>query len=276
MKRITVPDIRDHKSTSQKAGTPLVVLTAYTAPMAHLLDEHVDILLVGDSLGMVVYGMESTLSVTLEMMENHGKAVATHAKHALVVVDLPFGSYQESPQQAFANSARIIRNTGCQAVKLEGGAEMADTVCFLTERGIPVMGHVGLMPQRVHEMGGYKYQGRNAEEAAAILHDALAIEEAGAFSIVLEGVKEPVAREVSAKLSVPTIGIGASSACDGQVLVVDDMLGISASGYTPSFVKQYAQLGQAIEEAANAYATEVRSRAFPSPEYCFPFKKKAS
>lgn len=281
MKQITVPDILDHKSTSLKFGVsndpvPLVALTAYTAPIARLLDPHVDILLVGDSLGMVVYGMDSTLGVTLEMMERHGKAVADHASHALVVVDLPFGSYQESPAQAFASGARLMNHSGCHAVKLEGGVEMADTVRFLTQRGVPVMGHVGLMPQRVHAMGGYKYQGRNAQEAAAILHDALAIEEAGAFAIVLEGVKESVAREITSKLRVPTIGIGASPACDGQVLVVDDMLGLSGSGYTPSFVKQYAQVAQSVEQAVAAYAGEVRSRSFPTPEYCFPFKKKAS
>jgi 3-methyl-2-oxobutanoate hydroxymethyltransferase len=268
MKRMTVPDI-----LARKASTPLVALTAYTAPMARILDNHVDILLVGDSLGMVVYGMESTLGVTLDMMENHGRAVASQAKHALVVVDLPFGSYQESTAQAFASSARVMNHTGCQAVKLEGGKEMADTIRFLTERGVPVMGHVGLMPQRVHAMGGYKYQGRSDEDAQAILEDALAVEAAGAFAIVLEGVKESLARDITTKLRIPTIGIGASPACDGQVLVIDDMLGMG--GYIPSFVKNYAHIGQMIEQAAKTYGEEVRNRTFPSPEYCFPFKKKA-
>lgn len=273
MKKLTVPMIKMHKT--QPDAVPLVMLTAYTAPMAKLLDPHVDILLVGDSLGMVVYGMPNTLGVTLDMMQRHGKAVADYAQHALVVVDLPFGSYQQSPQQAFANSAELMAASHCAAVKLEGGVEMAQTVAFLVERGIPVMGHVGLMPQRVHTMGGYKYQGRNDEEAQGILKDALAIEKAGAFAIVLEGVKEDVARTIAKRLHIPTIGIGASSACDGQVLVVDDMLGISASGYVPGFVKQYTKLGDAIEHAVQQYAKEVQSRKFPSEDYCFPFTKKS-
>ncbi len=268
MKRLTVPDI-----LARKGSTPLVVLTAYTAPMARILDPLVDIMLVGDSLGMVVYGMDSTLGVTLEMMKLHGRAVAAQAKHAFVVVDLPFGTYQESHAQAFASSAEIINNTGAQALKLEGGVEMASTVRFLVERGIPVVGHVGLMPQRVHAMGGYKYQGRSDEEAQAIINDALAIEEAGAFAIVLEGIKESVAQEITKRLRIPTIGIGASPTCDGQVLVIDDMLGMG--GYIPSFVKHYAHIGQVIEQAVKTYSEEVHNRTFPSAEYCFPFKKKA-
>jgi 3-methyl-2-oxobutanoate hydroxymethyltransferase len=270
MKRITVPEI-----LARKRATPIVVLTCYTAPMARILDSHVDILLVGDSLGMVVYGMDSTLGVTLDMMIVHGRAVAKEAKHALVVIDLPFGSYQESHEQAFAACARVMNETGAHAVKLEGGVEMQSTIRFLVERGIPVMGHVGLMPQRVHSMGGYKYQGRNEDEANAILQDALAVQEAGAFSMVIEGVKEDVARNITSQLRVPSIGIGASPACDGQVLVVDDMLGLSGSGYTPSFVKHYAHLSQIIEQAVKTYGEEVRNRTFPSAEYCFPFKKKS-
>jgi 3-methyl-2-oxobutanoate hydroxymethyltransferase len=264
-KRITVPDIK-------KGGTPIVVLTCYTAPMARLLDPYVDILLVGDSLGMVVYGMESTLGVTLDIMINHGRAVASHAEKALVVVDMPFGSYQASKEQAFTACARVMAETGCHAVKLEGGQELAETIEFLTQRGIPVMGHVGLMPQRVHALGGYKYQGRNQFEAAGIEADALAVQEAGAFCMVIEGVKEDAARHVTAQLRVPTIGIGASPACDGQVLVTEDMLGLSG-GYVPSFVKQYAKLSESVEKAVKAYADEVRNGKFPTAEYCFTGKK---
>lgn len=266
-KRVSVPDIR-----ARKSGVPIVMLTAYTAPMARILDPHVDILLVGDSLGMVVYGMESTLSVTLEMMINHGKAVVKGSGRAMVIVDMPFASYQASHEQAFNACARVMAETGAQGVKLEGGAEMASTIRFLTERGIPVMGHVGLMPQRVHALGGYRYQGRDDESAAHIVEDAQAVEQAGAFSMVIEGVKEPVAREVTAKVGIPTIGIGASPACDGQVLVTEDMLGLS--GHAPSFVKPYAELSGAVEKAVKHYGEEVRSRAFPSAEYCFTGKKK--
>ena len=266
-KRFNIIDI-----SARKNGVPLVVLTAYTAPMATILDNHADILLVGDSLGMVVYGMENTLPVTLDIMIAHGKAVASHAKKAFVVVDMPFGSYQASPQVAFEASARVMAETGAQAVKLEGGKEMAETIRFLTERGVPVMGHVGLMPQRVHAMGGYRYQGKSEEEAALILDDARAVEQAGAFSIVIEGVREAVARHVTAQLHVPTIGIGASPACDGQVLVIDDMLGLG-TGYVPGFVKRYAQLAEAVEQAVKTYAEEVRNRTFPSQEYCYPAKK---
>ena len=266
-KRLTTLDIAGRKN-----GTPLVVLTAYTAPMAAILDAHVDILLVGDSLGMVVYGFDSTLPVTLDMMINHGAAVARGSKKALVVVDMPFGSYQASPPQAFAACARVMAETGAQGVKLEGGAEMADTIGFLVERGIPVMGHVGLMPQRVHALGGYRYQGRDADDAAHILADAQSVEQAGAFAMVIEGVKEEVARHVTGQLRVPTIGIGASPACDGQVLVIDDMLGLGG-GYIPGFVKRYAHLADAIEQAIKTYGEEVRNRTFPSAEFCYPLKK---
>ena len=248
-----------------------MALTCYTAPMARLLDPHVDILLVGDSLGMVLYGMENTLPVSLDMMINHGKAVVQHSEQALVIIDMPFGSYQASKEEAFDSCARVMAETGAQGVKLEGGREMADTIRFLTERGIPVMGHVGLMPQRVTTPDGYKYQGRTDAEAAAILEDAKAVAEAGAFAMVIEAVKEDVARHVTSQVKIPTIGIGASPACDGQVLVTEDMLGLS--GHAPSFVKHYAQLADAIEQAAKAYAGEVKSRTFPSAEFCFPKKK---
>jgi len=266
IKRLTAIDI-----TGRKNGAKLVVITCYTSTMAKLLDGQVDILLVGDSLGMVVYGMDSTLAVTLDMMILHGRAVVASSQGAFVVVDMPFASYQASKEDAFRAAARIMAETGAQAVKLEGGAEMAETIRFLVQRGIPVMGHVGLMPQYFNALGGYRYQGRNETEATIIREDAKAVAEAGAFAMVLEGVKETVAREVTADVDVPTIGIGASPACDGQVLVLDDMLGLS--GQVPSFVKHYGQLGDAVREAVGQYADEVRSGAFPSAPYCYPFKK---
>jgi len=266
VKRLTVPDI-----TLRKGGAPIAVLTCYTAPMARILDGHVDILLVGDSLGMVLYGMESTLPVTLDMMIAHGRAVVNASARALVVVDMPFGSYQAGKEDAFKACACVMAETGAHAVKCEGGREMAETIRFVVERGIPVMGHIGLMPMRVHALGGYKYQGRNEIEAATILQDALAVQEAGAFAVVIEGVKEEVVRSITSQVKVPTIGIGASPACDGQVLVTDDMLGLS--GHAPSFVKHYAHLSEAIEQAVKTYVEEVKNRTFPSAEYCFPFKK---
>ncbi len=262
-RRMTVP-----KMAARKGGEPLVCLTAYTAPMARLLDAHVDMLLVGDSLGMVVYGFDSTLPVTLEMMIAHGAAVMRGSEQACVVVDLPFGAYQESPQQAFRAAARVLAETGCAAVKLEGGAEMAETIQFLTQRGIPVMGHVGLTPQSVHALGGYRARGRSAQEADAILADAHAVATAGAFAIVLEGVLEPLARRVTEEVPVPIIGIGASPACDGQVLVSDDMLGLFGA-FVPRFVKHYAELGQAVAAAAADYAGDVRARRFPATEHTF-------
>jgi 3-methyl-2-oxobutanoate hydroxymethyltransferase len=251
-----------------KGGTPIVGLTAYTAPIARLLDPHADFLLVGDSLGMVVYGFGSTLPVTLEMMIAHGAAVMRASATALVVVDLPFGGYQESPEQAFRNAARIMAETGSAAVKLEGGEEMADTVRFLTRRGVPVMGHVGLMPQSVNTAGGFRVQGRGARQADRVMTDAVAIAEAGAFAIVIEGTVEPVARAITEAAPVPTIGIGASPACDGQILVIDDVLGIFTE-FTPRFVKRYAELAPLISAAAEAYAGDVRARRFPGPEHCF-------
>jgi 3-methyl-2-oxobutanoate hydroxymethyltransferase len=264
---VTVPEI-----ATRKGGTPIVCLTAYTTPMARLLDPHVDVLLVGDSLGMVVYGMETTLPVTLDMMINHGAAVVRGADHACVTVDLPFGSYQESPDAAYRACARVLAETGCDAVKLEGGAEMAETIRFLTERSVPVMGHVGLKPQSVRAMGGYTVQGRGEDGAQRVLDDAKAVAEAGAFCIVVEGTMEPVARALTAAVDVPTIGIGASVACDGQVLVTEDILGLFTD-FTPRFVKRYADIGAEIEAAARAYAEDVRTRAFPSDEHCFGSKR---
>jgi 3-methyl-2-oxobutanoate hydroxymethyltransferase len=266
-RRQTAPGI-----AARKGGDPVVVLTAYTASMAGLLDSHVDVLLVGDSLGMVVYGFDSTLPVTLDHMIAHGGAVVRGSRRACVIVDMPFASYQESPQQAFHNAARVMAQTGCQGVKLEGGQEMADTVAFLVARGIPVMGHVGLTPQSVNTLGGYRAVGRADQAAERIAADARAIADAGAFSIVIEGTVEPLARRITAEVSVPTIGIGASAACDGQVLVVDDMLGLFTE-FTPKFVKRYAELGQAVGVAAAAYADDVKARRFPGPENCFGVKK---
>jgi 3-methyl-2-oxobutanoate hydroxymethyltransferase len=251
-----------------KGSTPIVGLTAYTAPIAGLLDPHVDFLLVGDSLGMVIYGFDTTLPVSVDMMIAHGGAVMRGSKAALIVVDLPFGGYQESREQAFRNAARIMAETGCAAVKLEGGEEMADTVQFLTRRGIPVMGHVGLMPQSVNAAGGFRVQGRGEQQSAAVAADAAAVAAAGAFAIVIEGTIEPVARAITAAVPVPTIGIGASPACDGQILVTDDVLGVFTD-FTPRFVKRYAELAPLIAAAAEAYAADVRARRFPGPEHCF-------
>lgn len=265
--RVSVPALR-----ARKGGAPIVCLTAHSAPMAALLDPHVDLLLVGDSLGMVVYGFDSTLPVTLDMMIAHGAAVVRGARRACVVVDLPFASYQESPRIAYRNAARVLAETGAQAVKLEGGVEMAETVAFLTSRGVPVMGHVGLVPQSVNTLGGYRAVGREEEAAERILADARAIAAAGAFSLVVEGTMESLARQITEDVPVPTIGIGASPACDGQVLVTDDLLGLFGA-FQPKFVKRYAQLGAAVTEAAAAYAADVAERRFPGPEHCFGMKK---
>ncbi|HMA52423.1 MAG TPA: 3-methyl-2-oxobutanoate hydroxymethyltransferase [Magnetospirillaceae bacterium] len=267
-------EIKTRRRTSRdirlmKGGTPIVVLTAYTAPMARQLDAHVDVLLVGDSLGMVLYGMDSTLPVTVEMMIAHGQAVMRGSKQACVIIDLPFGSYQESPAQAFRTCAKVMAETGAGGVKLEGGAEMAETIRYLVDRGVPVMGHVGLKPQSVNTLGGFRAQGRNEEEAAQVMKDAKAVAEAGAFSVVIEGTIEPVARAVSAAIAIPTIGIGASPDCDGQVLVTEDILGL-AGDISPKFVKRYADLAGAIDQAAKTYAEEVRARVFPGPEQCYP------
>ena len=260
-KRMTAPAIRARK-VDGKTEQPIVALTAYTMRMAQLLDEHCDLLLVGDSLGQVIYGLPSTIPVTLEMMINHGAAVVRGSWHALVAVDMPFGSYERSTDQAFASCSRVMKETGCAAVKLEGGEAMAPTIRFLSERGIPVVGHVGLTPQAVNTLGGYGARGRGDAEAKKILGDARAVAEAGAFCIVVEGVMEELATRIAREIPLPIIGIGASADCDGQILVTDDMLGLFER--TPRFVKRYDNLAEQIGKAAKLYAEEVRSRTFPS------------
>jgi 3-methyl-2-oxobutanoate hydroxymethyltransferase len=253
---------------ARKGGAPLVVLTAYTTPVARLVDPHCDIALVGDSLGMVLHGLPSTIGVTMEMMILHGRAVTRGLGRAMAVIDMPFGSYEEGPQHAFRNAARLMAETGAPAVKLEGGRHMADTIAYLTARGVPVMAHVGLTPQSVNTLGGYKVVGR-AAEADKVMADARAVEAAGAFSVVLEKVPEGLAGRITEALRIPTIGIGAGAACDGQVLVVDDMLGLFTD-FRPKFVKRYAELGATASEAIAAYAADVRARRFPGPEHAFP------
>lgn len=260
---ILPPDIK-----ARKGGTPLVVLTAYTSPVARLVDPHCDIALVGDSVGMVLHGLPSTLGVTMEMMILHGRAVVRGLRRAMPVIDMPFGSYETSPQRAFENAARIMRETGAPAVKLEGGRAMAETIAFLTARGIPVMAHIGLTPQAVNVLGGYKVVGRGAQEAENLLNDAHVCAQAGAFAIVLEKVPHQLAAKITAELPIPTIGIGAGVNCDGQVLVVDDMLGLFTD-FRPKFVKRYAELGEMAHSAIAAYAGEVRARVFPGPEHSF-------
>jgi len=254
--RLTAPQLR-----ARKGGDPIVALTAYTARMAELLDRYCDLLLVGDSLGQVIYGLPSTVPVTLEIMIAHGAAAVRGSSHALVAVDMPFGSYEAGPQAAFEACARVLKETGCAAVKLEGGAAQAPSVRFLVERGIPVIGHVGLTPQAVNVLGGYGARGKTEVERKKILEDARAVSEAGAFLLVVEGVMEPLAAEITREVACPTIGIGASPACDGQILVVDDMLGMFAR--TPKFVRRFDDLGDRIGEAAAAYAAAVRERSFP-------------
>jgi len=265
-KKVTVPEIR-----GRKGGEPIVCLTAYTSLTAVLLDEHVDLMLVGDSLGMVLYGMDSTLGVTLDMMIAHGQAVMRGARKACVIVDLPFGTYQESPEAAFRSAARVMKEVGCAGVKLEGGVEMAETIRFLVDRGIPVFGHIGLLPQSVNTAGGFRSLGREDKEAVEIVEDAKAVAEAGAFAVVIEGTVEPLAREITETIPIPTIGIGASPACDGQILVTEDLTGLF-SGFKPRFVKRYAELGEGIENAVQAYAEDVRARRFPGLEHCFGVK----
>jgi len=264
-KRIGVPDIR-----ARKGGEPLVCLTAYDAPMAALLDAHCDVLLVGDSLGMAVHGMDTTIGVTLDMMILHGKAVMRAAKQALVVIDLPFGSYEASPEQAFASASRALAETGAQAVKIESGTYAGETVRFLTERGIPVMGHVGLRPQAALNDGGFRAKGRSQAERDRALAEAKAADEAGAFAIVIEGVAEDLAREITAAVKAPTIGIGASAACDGQILVTPDMLGLF--DWAPKFVKRYASLREEVDAAVGQYAEDVRARRFPEAAQTYDFK----
>jgi 3-methyl-2-oxobutanoate hydroxymethyltransferase len=265
-KRMTAPSIRSRKTGGQ-TERPVVMLTAYTMRMAQLLDPHCDMLLVGDSLGQVIYGLPSTIPVTMDMMCAHGAAVVRGSWHALVAVDMPFGSYEASPAQAFESAARIMKETGCAAVKLEGGEAMAPTIEFLTHRGIPVIGHVGLTPQAVNVLGGYGARGREQHEAEKILADAKAVDNAGAFCIVVEGVVEDIATRITREVAAPVIGIGASAECDGQVLVIDDMLGMFER--TPRFVKRYDDLAARIGAAAAAYAEEVRSRSFPTAEQTY-------
>jgi len=258
VRRAAAPDI-----AARKGKTPIVCLTAYTAPVAEILDEHCDLLLVGDSVGMVVHGLPNTVGVTLEMMILHGQAVMRGSKTAMVVVDMPFGSYEASPEVAYANAARIMKETGAQAVKVEAGELIAGTIEYMVKRGIPVMGHVGLRPQSVLVEGGFKAKGKAGEERRRILEDARANAEAGAFAVVVEGVAEGLAREITEAISAPTIGIGASAGCDGQVLVTDDMLGLFE--WTPKFVRRYADLKGEISRAAAGYAEDVRARRFPGP-----------
>ncbi len=269
VRRLTAPDI-----TKRKGGEAIVSLTAYHAHTARIIDSYVDFLLVGDSLGMVMHGYESTVPVPLELMIMHGSAVVRGSSRALVIVDMPFGSYEESPQQAFRNAARVMKETGCGAIKIEGGVQMAETVDYLSDRGIPVMAHIGLTPQAVNVMGGFKTQGRDKSEWKRLEADAKAVSDAGAFAVVLEGMAELLAARITRQIPIPTIGIGASVECDGQILVLEDMLGLSP--HVPKFVKIYGQLGAAIEVAVRNYAEEVRSRAFPAPENTYEMKQKTA
>ena len=262
-KRVTAPDI-----AKRKGGAPIVALTAYHAHTARIIDPYVDMLLVGDSLGMVMHGYETTVPVPLELMIMHAQAVVRGSSRALVVVDMPFGSYEESPTVAFRNAARVLKETGCGAIKIEGGAHMAETIRYLSDRGIPVMSHIGMTPQAVNMIGSFKPRGRLRSEWAAFEEDARAVAEAGAFAVVLEALAELLAARITKQVSIPTIGIGASAECDGQILVLEDMLGLSPR--VPKFVKEYAQIGEAIETAVKTYANEVRSRIFPSDAYTYP------
>jgi 3-methyl-2-oxobutanoate hydroxymethyltransferase len=262
MKRLTVPRIRQ-----RKGGEPIVMLTAYTVRMAQLLDPHCDMLLVGDSLAQVIYGLPHTVGVTMDMMALHGAAVVRGSYHAAVIVDMPFGSYEGSPEQAFNNAARLLKETGAAAVKVEGGKVLAPTIEFLTQRGIPVMGHVGLTPQAVNILGGYGVRGKSEAEAHSIVEDAVAVAQAGAFSIVIEGVLESIAIEITNKVACPTIGIGASAQCDGQVLVTDDMLGMFER--VPKFVKRYQDMAGVVSGAVQDYAGEVRARSFPTADQIY-------
>jgi 3-methyl-2-oxobutanoate hydroxymethyltransferase len=271
--RLTTRDLTMRKLGVNGARDPQVWLTAYSAPTARAMDPHVDCILVGDSLGMTVYGMDSTLTVTLDMMIAHGRAVVRASSRACVVVDMPFASYQASPADAYRAAARVLAETGCAGVKLEGGTEMAETISFLIDRGIPVVGHVGLTPQSVNRFGGYRAQGRTAAEAKKITNDAKAISDAGVFALVIEKTLEPLARAITKAVPVPTIGIGASPACDGQVLVVDDVTGVFDQ-FRPKFVKRYAETGRDVSKAVAAYAADVRARRFPTMDHCFPAAAK--
>jgi len=265
IKRLTAPDIR-----SRKGGDPIVCLTSYHAHTARLLDRHCDLILVGDSLGMVMHGLETTVPVTLDMMILQGLAVMRGSRRALVVVDMPFGSYEASREQAFMSAARVMKETGCGAVKLEGGRRMAETIAFLVERGVPVMGHIGLTPQSINTIGSFRAQGREEAHWGPIEDDARAVSEAGAFSVVIEAVAEPLARRITGAIPIPTIGIGGSVACDGQILVLEDMLGLSPR--VPKFVRRYGDLGPSIESAVASYAADVRARTFPGPEHVYSMR----
>jgi 3-methyl-2-oxobutanoate hydroxymethyltransferase len=267
VKRLTAPDI-----LARKGGDPIVCLTSYHAHTARLVDKYCDVILVGDSLGMVMHGMETTVPVTLDMMILQGHAVMRGSQRALVVVDMPFASYEASKEQAFMNAARVLKETGCGAIKLEGGKRMADTIAFLAERGVPVMAHVGLTPQSINTIGSFRAQGRDETDWPRIEDDALAVAAAGAFALVIEAVAEPLAKKITGSVAIPTIGIGASPACDGQILVLEDMLGLSPR--VPKFVKRYGDLGPGIEKAISGYATDVRARRFPAAEHTYPMKKK--
>jgi 3-methyl-2-oxobutanoate hydroxymethyltransferase len=267
VRRVTAPDIQ-----ARKNGEPIVALTSYHAHTAGLLDKYVDVILVGDSLGMVMHGLETTVPVTLDMMILQGRAVMRGSKQALVVVDMPFGSYEESPQQAFRNAARVLKETHCGAIKLEGGALMAETIRFLTERGVPVMAHIGMTPQSINTLGSFRARGRDESEWDKFLDDARAVADAGAFSVVIEAVAEPLAKRITEEIAIPTIGIGASPACDGQILVLEDMLGLSQR--VPKFVKRYGELAGQIEASIRNYAKEVRARKFPAVEHTYPLKPK--
>ena len=264
MKRLMAPDI-----AAKKGHEPIVSLTAYHAHTAAIADKYCDFLLVGDSLGMVMHGFETTVPVPLDLMIMHGRAVVRGSKRALVVIDMPFGTYEESPQVAFRNAARVMKETDCGAVKLEGGRRMGETIDFLVQRGIPVMAHIGLTPQSVHVLGGFKAQGRHANEWDRIEEDARIVSQAGAFSVVLEAMAEPLAKRITSAIPIPTIGIGASPACDGQILVMEDMLGLSTR--VPKFVKEFGRVGSVIDAAIASYATEVRARKFPAPEHTYTF-----
>ena len=268
VKRVTAPDIKN-----RKGGDPIVALTAYHAHTARIIDPYVDFLLVGDSLGMVMHGYETTVPVPLELMIMHAQAVVRGSTKALVVVDMPFGSYEESPAVAFRNAARVMKETGCGGVKIEGGAQMAETIRYLADRGIPVMSHIGMTPQAINTIGSFKPRGRYRSEWAAYEADAKAVADAGAFAVVLEALAELLAARITKEIAIPTIGIGASAECDGQILVLEDMLGLSPR--VPKFVKEYAQIGAGIEAAVKTFATEVRARAFPSADYTYPMCDEA-
>jgi 3-methyl-2-oxobutanoate hydroxymethyltransferase len=267
IKRLTAPDI-----LARKGGDPIVCLTSYHAHTARIVDKYCDVILVGDSLGMVMHGMETTVGVTLDMMILQGRAVMRGSQRALVVVDMPFGSYEASKEQAFMSAVRVLKETGCGAIKLEGGKRMAEIIQFLVERGVPVMAHVGLTPQSINVLGSFRAQGRDEADWGRIEEDAIAVAQAGAFSVVIEAVAEPLAKKLTGAVAIPTIGIGASAACDGQILVMEDMLGLTQR--VPKFVKRYGDLGPGIEKAIADYADEVRGRRFPAAEHTYPMKAK--